>query len=202
VAMPVTWLARAGWMLEQPLFWGSVATALAGRGGTRGRQAALRGSVYYVVAAVIANIVIKPLVDRRRPQGAGEGRITPVTSSFPSGHTASDSAFVFGVAQELPGLAVPLAAAATAAHWSLIHSEKHHVSDVLAGGAIGLGVAHIMRKSWPSDMRRNRTLNHGGRAQRASDPARATTLWRNLGDDGAAAAIRTAVIANVAAQAR
>ena len=162
MAMPITWLARAGWMLEQPLFWGSVATALAGRGETRGRQAALRGSVCYLVAAFIANIVIKPLVDRRRPQGAGEGRITPVTSSFPSGHTASNSAFVFGVAQELPGLAVPLAAAATAGHWSLIHSEKHHVSDVLAGGAIGLGVARIMRKSWPSDMRRNRTLNRLG----------------------------------------
>jgi membrane-associated phospholipid phosphatase len=151
VARLVTWTARAGWVLEQPLFWGAVATALAGRGGARGRQAALRGSACYLVAAVIANIVIKPLVDRRRPQGAGEGRITPVTSSFPSGHTASNSAFVFGVAQEVPLLALPLGAAATAAHWSLIHSDKHHVSDVLAGGAIGLGVAHTVGKWWPPD---------------------------------------------------
>jgi len=134
---------------EQPLFWGGVATALAVKGGTRGRQVALRGSVCYVVAAFIANVVIKPLVYRRRPQGAGEGRITPVTSSFPSGHTASDSAFVFSVAQELPRLAIPLAVAATAAHWSLIRSEKHHVGDVLAGGAIGLGVAYIVWKLWP-----------------------------------------------------
>ena len=151
MATRLTWLARAGWLLEQPLFWGSVATALAVKGGTRGRHAALRGSVCYLVAAFIANIVIKPPVYRRRPQGAGEGRITPVTSSFPSGHTASDSAFVFGVAQELPLLAVSLAAAATTAHWSLIRSEKHRISDVLAGGAIGLGVAYIMRKSWPPD---------------------------------------------------
>jgi undecaprenyl-diphosphatase len=107
--------------------------------------------VCYLAAAVIANIVIKPLTYRRRPQSAGEGRITPVTSSLPSGHTASDSAFVFGVAQELPLLAIPLAAAATTAHWSLIRSDKHHVSDVLAGGAIGLGVAYITRKSWPPD---------------------------------------------------
>jgi undecaprenyl-diphosphatase len=147
-------LARLAWVarvLEQPPLWGGVATALAVKGGTRGRQAALRGSVCYLVAAFIANVVIKPLVYRRRPQGAGEGRITPYTSSFPSGHTASDSAFVFGVAQELPLLAIPLAAAATAAHWSLIRSDKHHVSDVLAGGAIGLGVAYLMRKSWPPD---------------------------------------------------
>jgi hypothetical protein len=126
VATWLSWPARAGWLLEQPPFWGSVATALAVKGGTSGRHAALRGSVCYLVAAFIANIVIKPIVYRRRPQRAGEGRITPVTSSFPSGHTASDSAFVFGVAQELPLLAIPLAAAATAAHWSLIRSKKHY----------------------------------------------------------------------------
>ena len=169
MALLVTWLARVGWMLEQPLFWGAVATALAGRGGTRGRHAAVRGSMCYLIAAFIANIVIKPLVDRRRPQGAGEDRITPVTSSFPSGHTASDSAFVFGVVQELPLLVVPLGAAATAAHWSLIHSEKHHVSDVLAGGAIGLGVARILRKAWPPDTRRDRRRSDGPTDQRRID---------------------------------
>jgi acid phosphatase family membrane protein YuiD len=111
----------------------------------------LRGSGCYLIAAVIANIMIKPLVDRRRPQGADQGRITPVTSSFPSGHTASNSAFVVGVAQELPLLTLPLGAVATVAHWSLIHSNKHHLTDVLAGGAIGLSVAQIMGKWWPPD---------------------------------------------------
>ncbi|MDQ4010516.1 MAG: phosphatase PAP2 family protein [Actinomycetota bacterium] len=151
MATVLTRLALAARILEQPPFWGGVATALAVKGGTRGQQVALRGSVCYVVAAFIANIVIKPLVYRRRPQGAGEGRITPYTSSFPSGHTASDSAFVFSVAQELPLLAIPLATAATAAHWSLIRSEKHHVSDVLAGGAIGLGAAYMVWKLWPPE---------------------------------------------------
>ncbi len=151
MATVLTRLARVARIVEQPPFWGGVATALAVKGGTKGQQAALRGSVCYVVAAFIANIVIKPLVYRRRPQGAGEGRIGPYTSSFPSGHTASDSAFVFSMAQELPLLAIPLAVAATAAHWSLIRSGNHPVSDVLAGGAIGLGVAYIMRKSWPTE---------------------------------------------------
>lgn len=146
----LTPLARVARIVEQPPFWGGVATALAVKGGTRGRQAALRGSACYVGAALVANIIIKPLFRRRRPQGASEGRVGPYTSSFPSGHTASDSAFVFGVAQESPLLAIPLAGAATAAHWSLIRSGKHHVSDVLAGGAIGLGVAYIMGKSWPT----------------------------------------------------
>lgn len=151
MATLLTRLAGAGRILEQPPFWCAVATVLAVKGGTRGRQAALRGGVGYLVAAFIANIVVKPIVSRRRPHGADEGRVSPVTSSFPSGHTASDSAFVFGVAQELPLVAIPLAAAATAAHWSLIRSDKHHVSDVLTGGVIGLGVAYLTWKSWPPD---------------------------------------------------
>jgi membrane-associated phospholipid phosphatase len=151
VATLSPWLARAAWIAEQPPIWGGVATALAAKGGATGQQAALRGSVCYLVAAFIANIVIKPLVYRRRPHDAGEGRITPVTSSFPSGHTASNLAFVFGVAQELPLLAIPLAGTATAASGSLIRSGKHHVSDVFAGGVIGLGVAYIVWKSWPPE---------------------------------------------------
>jgi undecaprenyl-diphosphatase len=146
----LTRLARAGRIAEQPPFWGCVATALTVRGGVRGRQAALRGSAGYIVAAFVANIGIKPFVDRRRPQGAGKGRIDPLTSSFPSGHTASDLAFIFGVAQELPLLVIPLAGATTAAHWSLIRSRKHHVSDVFGGGVIGLVVAHVMWKLWPT----------------------------------------------------
>ncbi len=54
------------------------------------------------------------------------------------GNCAHPGAFVFSVAKELHQLAIPRAVAATAAHWSLIRNEKHHVSDVLAGGAIGL----------------------------------------------------------------
>jgi membrane-associated phospholipid phosphatase len=151
VATLSSWLARAAWITEQPPIWGGVATLLAVKGGATGQQAALRGSVCYLVAAFIANLVIKPLVYRRRPQGAGEGRITPVTSSFPSGHTASNLAFVFGVVQELPLLALPLAGTATAASGSLIRSGKHHVSDVFGGGVIGLGVAYIVWKSWPPE---------------------------------------------------
>ncbi len=145
----LTRLARVGRIAEQPLFWGCVATALTIRHGVRGRQAALRGSAGYIVASFVANIGIKPFVDRRRPQGAGEGRIGPLTSSFPSGHTASDLAFIFGVAQEFPLLVIPLSGATTAAHWSLIRSRKHHVSDVFGGGVIGLVVAYIMWKLWP-----------------------------------------------------
>jgi len=67
VATLLTRLACVARVVEQPPFGGGVATVLAVKGGARGRQVALRSSVCYVVAAFIANIVIKPLVYRRRP---------------------------------------------------------------------------------------------------------------------------------------
>ena len=143
-------LDRAGHVTQQPPVWVGIAAALALAGGRRGQQAALRGSVCYTVAAVIANMLIKPLVRRPRPPEAGRGRIGPLTSSFPSGHAASDLAFVFGVAQELPALFVPLAGGTLTAHWSLVRTRGHYLSDVLVGGAVGIAAATAVRTLWPT----------------------------------------------------
>src|SRR5436305_291725 len=72
--------------------------------GDRGRRAALRGGACYGAAAVVANLVVKPVVHRSRPPGAGKGRPGPVTSSFPSGHAATDLAFALAVGQEISAL--------------------------------------------------------------------------------------------------
>lgn len=109
----------------------------------------MRGSLCYGVAAVVANLGIKPWVGRGRPSGAGEGRPGPVTSSFPSGHTATDRAFSLGVAQEIPLLFIPLTAATMAAHWSMVRSRGHYPSDVLVGGLVGIGVAVAAWRLWP-----------------------------------------------------
>jgi undecaprenyl-diphosphatase len=90
---------------------------------------------------VVANLVIKPVVGRSRPPAAGKGRSGPVTSSFPSGHAATDLAFTLGVAQEMPMLFVPLASGTLAAHWSLVRSRGHYPSDVFAGGVLAFVVA-------------------------------------------------------------
>jgi len=142
-----TWFGRAGDIVQQPHAWAGVAGLLV-LTGSRGRRAALRGGACYVTAALI-HILIKPLVGRRRPPGAGKGRIGPVTSSFPSGHAASDLAFTFGAAQELPIVLVPLSAATAAAHWSLVRSRGHYPTDVFAGGALGLAVALAAAALWP-----------------------------------------------------
>ena len=148
-----TWFGRFGDVTQQPPVWAALAAGLALFGGRRGKRAALRGGACYGVAAVVANLVIKPAVGRRRPPAAGRGRPGPVTSSFPSGHTATDLAFSLAAAQEIPGLLVPLTGATMAAHWSMIRSRGHFPSDVLAGGIVAVVVALAARALWPPSRR-------------------------------------------------
>ena len=144
-----TTLDRVGAIAKRPPIWAVVAAGLVGVGGRRGRDAALRGGVSYGIAAVVANVVIKPAVHRKRPPGSEDARIGPLTSSFPSGHAATDLAFVFGVSQSVPALFPPLAACTLAAHWSLVRTRAHYVSDILAGGALGIAVAVAVGALWP-----------------------------------------------------
>jgi membrane-associated phospholipid phosphatase len=114
-----------------------------------GRRAACRGSVCYLSTAVVANGVVKPLVRRSRPPDAGKNRIGPVTSSFPSGHAATDLAFSLAASQEIPLLFLALTPATLAAHWSLVRSRGHYPSDVFFGGLLAIGVVLVAWKLWP-----------------------------------------------------
>ncbi|HEX2041127.1 MAG TPA: phosphatase PAP2 family protein [Acidimicrobiales bacterium] len=144
-----TWFGRLGDIVQQPPVWAGLAALLAVGGGPRGKRAAVRGAACYSLAAVVANLVIKPVVGRSRPPGSGEGRPGPVTSSFPSGHTATDLAFSLAVSQEMPTLFIPLTAATMAAHWSMVRSRGHYASDVLVGGVVGIVVALTAWRLWP-----------------------------------------------------
>jgi undecaprenyl-diphosphatase len=138
-----------GDVVQQPPVWAGLAAALALGGGARGRRAACRGSICYGVTAIVANVLIKPLVRRSRPPGADENRIGPLTSSFPSGHAATDLAFTLAASQEIPVLFVALAPATMAAHWSLVRSRGHYPSDVIVGGFLAVAVALVAWKLWP-----------------------------------------------------
>ena len=142
-----SFFGRAGDVIQRPPTWAAIAAALSATG-ERGRRAALRGSVCYLSAAA-AHLPIKAVVGRRHPPGSARHQLGPVTSSFPSGHAASDLAFVFGAAQELPVAFVPLSACTLAVHWSLVRRRAHYPSDVLAGGALGIAVALTIWKLWP-----------------------------------------------------
>ncbi len=139
--------SRAGDIMRRPPSWAAAAAVLA-LFGPRGRRAALRGSVCYLSAAA-AHLPLKALVGRRHPPGAALLELGPITSSFPSGHAASDLSFVFGAAQELPAAFVPLACGSLAVHWALVRRRAHYPSDVLVGGALGIAVALVVKKVWP-----------------------------------------------------
>lgn len=142
-----TFFGRAGDIMQRPPSWAAIAGLLAATG-PRGRRAALRGGVCYLSAAA-AHLPIKAAAGRRHPPRSALHQLGPFTSSFPSGHAASDLAFVFGAAQELPRAFVPLSCASLAVHWTLVRKRAHYPSDVLAGGALGIAVALAVRKVWP-----------------------------------------------------
>lgn len=139
--------SRAGDVLKQPLVWAGFAVALS-LTGPRGRHAALCGAACSATASLI-HLPIKHVIGRRRPRGAGLRAPGPLTTSFPSGHTASDLGFMFGAAQELPLLVIPLTVATLGSHWSLLRARKHYPSDVIAGGAIALAVTAAAWKLRP-----------------------------------------------------
>ncbi|MHB1534136.1 MAG: phosphatase PAP2 family protein [Acidimicrobiales bacterium] len=143
-----TWFGKAGDVTKRTLLWPVFGGALA-LTGARGRRAALRGVLSYG-AGGMAHLLVKSVVHRARPPGATKhARFGPVTSSFPSGHCASELGFSIGVAEEIPWLFFPLYAATFAAEWSMVRSRAHYPSDVFAGAAISMILALAARKIWP-----------------------------------------------------
>ena len=90
------------------------AAALSLVGGHRGRRAAAYGLASVTVTATVVNLTVKPLTSRGRPDRAAEGVPAgrhvrmPVSTSFPSGHSAAAFAFATGVGHVMPVAAVPL----------------------------------------------------------------------------------------------
>lgn len=124
------------------VLWLVTAGVLAVSGRSSWRRAAVRGLASVAVASATANLVIKPYADRRRPPlhlVARERRVRriPVTTSFPSGHSASAAAFAVGVAREAPELALPVGLLASAVALSRIWTGAHYPSDVVVGVAVG-----------------------------------------------------------------
>ena len=139
--------------------WIAIASMLAIGGGPAGRRAAARGLVSISGASLLANVVLKPITRRRRPAPIVDLWLTrtaplPRTTSFPSGHSASAAAFATGVALELPGIGVPLGAAAVAVGWSRVRTRVHYPSDVIVGLAIGVAVGLATTRRWPLDRHR------------------------------------------------
>ena len=141
-AQGVSLPSRAGDVCRRPWVWAGFAAALS-LTGPRGRQAVLRG-IACCAPAALAHLPLKAILRRPRPRGSGRLGTSRSTSSFPSGHTASDLSFMLGVAQEIPLLIIPGSLATMGSHWSLVRSRIHYPSDVIAGGMIAVAVNAVV----------------------------------------------------------
>ena len=74
----------------------------------------------------------------------------PASTSFPSGHAASATAFAVGASLAAPVLAVPLGLAAAAVAFSRVYTGVHYPGDVLAGAALGTTAALTLHRIRPS----------------------------------------------------
>lgn len=135
------------------LLWIGLAAALWATGDRRARRAAWRGLGSMAAASAAANLAGKALTSRRRPfldvPARSRLRRVPRSSSFPSGHAANAAAFVTGAAIEMPSLAAPGIALASAVGASRIATGVHYPSDILAGTAIGAAAGLATLRWWP-----------------------------------------------------
>lgn len=140
---------------DHSVLWGLIAATLARFGGRRGRRAALRGIASIAVSSLITNQPAKRVFRRARPQLRGFPKMRlprriPISASFPSGHSASAAAFALGAGAELPPVVrAPLMGLAALVGFSRVYVGVHYPGDVLAGAAIGAGVATASRRVWP-----------------------------------------------------
>jgi undecaprenyl-diphosphatase len=77
-----------------------------------------------------------------------------VTSSFPSGHSASAAAFAAGAALESGGWGAVLSPVAAGVAFSRVYTGAHFPSDVVVGCAVGLGAALAVRALVPPTVSR------------------------------------------------
>ena len=130
---------------------GTIAVGLIS-GNDRVRLAGERISAGLLTAAAAVS-VLKEAVGRQRPISTTNAfRFKPFSGrdSWPSGHATMAFALAAGVADEVhnPVATVGLYSAASLTAWSRLNDNKHWLSDVLAGAAVGITSARLMSGRW------------------------------------------------------
>jgi undecaprenyl-diphosphatase len=147
------WLRRLSGSANNGRLWLVLAALLGSRKGPL-RRGAIRGIGSMWVSSALVNVVLKRIFGRVRPDMAnlreGDHRLrrSPVTLSFPSGHSASAAAFITGVALESTPAGAALAPLALGVGYSRVHVGVHYPGDVVAGFAVGAGVAAASQHWW------------------------------------------------------
>ena len=140
-------LRRLSRAADHSKLWVGCSALLVAIGGRRGRRAAENGLASIALTSAVVNLGLKPLGNRRRPdRDAAEIPIArhvamPRSTSWPSGHSASASAFAVGAGAAWPAAGVPLSALASLVAYSRVHTGVHYPSDTIAGTAAGVALA-------------------------------------------------------------
>ncbi len=146
-------LPRLSRLADKSFLWSLIATLLNRFGGRQGRRAGLRGLFALALGSAVGNVVAL-VAKRKRPDIKDVPKLRrlarlPSSPSFPSRHTTSAFAFAAGATLENPALAVPLLPLAAAVGYSRVYAGVHYPSDVIAGAALGSGLAILTRRLWP-----------------------------------------------------
>ncbi|MCA9704700.1 MAG: VanZ family protein [Myxococcales bacterium] len=108
---------------------------------SRRDRALSRATVITMLVGLGVTLALQLLAQRPRPEGVVALLPVPPLPSFPSGHAVLAGIAVVMLATHRRGLillAVPTAALIAV---SRVHVGHHHLSDVLGGGLLGLGLA-------------------------------------------------------------
>ncbi len=152
-------LRRLSGLANYSTLWLAIAAGLFVAGGKTGRRAAMVGIAAIGVNSAAVNLPMKFASGRgaagsgigRRPVGALDGDAD--VHLAPVGSLGVGIRVRGAVAGELPALAVPLRALATAVAYSRVHTGVHYPGDVVVGSLIGATIgeavslsAHVARR--------------------------------------------------------
>jgi undecaprenyl-diphosphatase len=146
------WLRRLSTAANHGRLWLLIAALLGTRTGPL-RRGSVRGVGSMLFSSAVVNVVLKRIFGRVRPDLANLRaertlRRSPVTLSFPSGHSSSAAAFVTGLAMESPLAGAALAPVALGVGYSRVHVGVHYPGDVAAGLLVGGAVAAASQHWW------------------------------------------------------
>jgi membrane-associated phospholipid phosphatase len=123
------------------------------RGDTRAQRVGRAGIVATAVTGV-TTLAIKWTIGRNRPYSGNDPdeyrpfNTTTAATSFPSGHSAISFTMASVIADEYDDWRVDTLSYGTAAAISLsrIYQDRHWLSDVVAGSALGIGIGKWARR--------------------------------------------------------
>ena len=139
----------------------------------RARETGLLGAEALVDSAIVAT-AIKEITQRRRPLAAkGRGDFFDGGSSFPSGHSISAWSLATVIANEYhdrPLVQITAYGIAGAVSVARFTGQKHYLSDVLVGSAMGYGIGRYVYHA------HHRRKSDSGDAEESQGPSRAWPL--------------------------